>query len=90
MKKSSHISNAKTNSEVSQSVTDQANHTFQWSRGTATCSAGGWTLWGASLESAKRSHALHRANLPEAQRVSGGPDEIGLSVRKTTYSKSKG
>jgi len=66
--------NSKTESTYNQGLTDLANHTFQWSRGTATCSAGGWTLWGASLESAKRSHAYHRANLPEGLRVSGGPD----------------
>jgi len=39
-------------------------HTFQWNGngGVATCTCGSWTLWGASLDSAKRSHDLHRLN----------------------------
>ncbi len=42
-------------------------HQFQWSRGVATCSCGYWTLWGASLESAKRTHAYHRRNRWEVE-----------------------
>ena len=74
MKKSAYKGNSKIEYQAFQSVRDEAKHTFQWSRGTATCSCGHWTLWRASLESARRSHALHRANLPEGLRVSGGPD----------------
>ncbi len=66
--------NPKTEYTYNQVLIDHAKHTFQWSRGTATCSCGHWTLWGASLDSARRSHALHRANLPETQRAVGGPD----------------
>lgn len=33
-----------------QGVIDQAEHTFQWSQGTANCSCGRWTLRGTSLE----------------------------------------
>jgi hypothetical protein len=76
MKKSAYKANAKTNREVYSTVTDQANHTFQWSRGTATCSCGHWTLWNDTLESARRNHALHRAHLTEAERAVGGPDEL--------------
>ena len=63
----------KTESEQYQAVTHRAKHKFQWSRGTATCSCGRWTLWGANLESAKRSHALHRANLPD---MAIGTDQV--------------
>src|SRR5262249_50725182 len=52
-------------SERYQLVRDRAKHAFQWSRGVASCSCGRWTLWGATLESAKRSHGLHRVNLPD-------------------------
>jgi len=83
MKKSSYKANINTNCEVYQIVTGLANHTFQWSRGTATCSCGHWKLWGSSPASARRSHALHRANLPEAQRVSGGPDGEAAKVTTT-------
>ena len=55
--------NLKTESTYKQVLTYEAKHTFQWSRGTATCSCGWWTLWGASLESAKRSHSFHRNNM---------------------------
>lgn len=42
-------------------------HEFQVSRtgACAWCSCKRWTLWGASPESARRSHGFHRANLPE-------------------------
>ena len=55
--------NPKTEDTYNHVITDQAKHAFQWLRGTATCSCGWWTLWGASLESTKRSHAFHRANM---------------------------
>ena len=55
--------NLKTKHTYNQVLVDEAKHSFQWSRGTATCSCDQWTLRGASLESAKRSHALHRANM---------------------------
>ena len=55
--------NLKTESTYNQVLIYQAKHTLQWSRGTATCSCGWWKLWGASLEPAKRNHALHRANM---------------------------
>ena len=54
--------NSKTEYTYNQVLTYEAKHTFQWSRGTATCSCGWWTLWGASLESARRSHSYHWAN----------------------------
>jgi hypothetical protein len=41
-------------------------HEFRWTktkdRGTAWCTCGYWTLWGASLESARRSYGYHRSN----------------------------
>ena len=52
--------NLKTKPTYNQVLTGEAKHMFQWSRGTATCSCGWWTLWGSSLESARRDHALHR------------------------------
>ena len=48
-----------------------------------------WTLWDASLGSAKRSYVLHLAILPEAQRVWGGPDELGVNVSKTHMADRK-
>lgn len=80
MKSVAYNRNPRIEPEEFQGLTDQANHTFQWSRGTATCSCGQWTLWGASLDSDRRSHAYHRANLPEAQRAVGGPDGIADKV----------
>jgi len=80
MKMSSPTSNAQTENTSNHQVSERAKHTFQWSQGTATCSCGRWTLWGAgSVESAKRNHALHRANLPESEPAVGewsGKDEV--------------
>lgn len=90
MKKTSHIENAKSQIEKIQWFTDQANHTFQWSRGTATCACGCWTLWGASLKSAKRSHAYHRANLPEEQRAVGGRDRAEPALNELIPVEEKG
>ena len=83
MKKSSHMTIPITENKASQQVTEWAKHQFQWSQGTATCSCGRWTLWGASLESAKRSHALHRANLPEQERAQGGPDSMTTKLKRS-------
>jgi len=41
-------------------------HEFRWTQakegGTAWCTCGNWTLWGAGQESARRSHEYHRSN----------------------------
>jgi hypothetical protein len=58
---------------VSQSVSERPKHMFQWSQGTASCSCGRWTLWKATQESAKRSHAFHRSNLPDNTSRDDGP-----------------
>ena len=65
MKNTSLEPNAETRTALKQGVTERPKHQFLWSQGVANCSCGRWTLWGASLESAKRSHGYHRANLPE-------------------------
>ena len=44
-------------------------HDFHWSRGTAMCACGWWTLWGATLESARQSYSLHRHNRADAKPV---------------------
>ena len=59
--------NLKTKYTYNQVLTNEAKHTFQWSRVTATCSCGWWTLWHSSLDSAKRSHAFHRSNMQGAE-----------------------
>jgi hypothetical protein len=77
--------NLKTKPTCNQVLTGEAKHTFQWSRGTATCSCGWWTLWGASLESAKRNYALHRANM---LRIEGyEQDHIGKRSLQTEQRK---
>ena len=60
-------------------------HAFGWNGNgaVATCSCGGWTLWGASLASAKRTHSYHRRNRTEALEApdTGGwlkATEVGL------------
>jgi hypothetical protein len=73
MKMSLPGTNERTATVVNQYVSERAKHAFQWSRGTATCSCGHWTLWGASLESARRSHAYHRANLHD---IAIGTEEV--------------
>jgi len=76
MKKSSYMPILETETQCLSYVSHRAKHAFCWSRGTATCSCGQWTLWGASLESAKRSHMLHRINLSDTaigtDKVPGG------------------
>ncbi len=67
MKKSSHTANPEIKGALTQRVSDLPKHQFRWSRGVATCSCGYWTLWRASLESAKRSHAYHRRNRFEVE-----------------------
>ena len=67
MKKSSHTANPEIKGTLTQRVSDLPKHQFGRSRGVATCSCGYWTLWGASLESAKRSHAYHRRNRWEVE-----------------------
>jgi hypothetical protein len=67
MEKSRLDANPENENVVFQSVTERPKHMFQWSQGTATCSCGRWTLWKATLESAKRTHAFHRGNLPDSQ-----------------------
>ena len=52
------------------------NHDFHWSRGTATCACGWWKLSGASLESARRSHAIHRHNRAYAKPVGHTADNV--------------
>lgn len=85
-----HKQKSKNETRDYQSLRGQANHTFQWSRGTATCACGRWTLWGASLNSAKRSHAYHRANLPETQRAVSGPDKTDLGSNELITVEQKG
>lgn len=50
----------------SRSGSHHAAHEFRWMAtkdgGTAWCTCGPWRLWGASLESARRSHEYHRRN----------------------------
>ena len=54
-----------------QQVAQSAQHLFRVSRtGTAWCTCGGWTLWEASLESARRSHKYHMENTQH------GPDGL--------------
>ena len=67
MKKSSHTANPEIKGTLTQRVSDLPKHQFRRSRGVATCSCGYWTLWKASLESAKRSHAYHRRNRWEVE-----------------------
>ena len=62
MKKSSPEANQKTGPSKFQRLSVAPKHQFRWSRGVATCSCGKWTLWGDSLEGARRSHAYHRRN----------------------------
>ncbi len=62
MKKSSPEPDLESKSVRNQCVRDLPKHHLQWSRGVATCSCGNWTLWGAELDSARRSHAYHRRN----------------------------
>jgi Protein of unknown function (DUF3987) len=64
--------NLKAESTYNQVLIGQAKHTFQWSRGTATCSCGHWTLWHSSLGSAKRTHSFHRANMQVAEEFRQG------------------
>ena len=72
VKKTAHKANPQIEPAPYEVLRDKATHAFQWSQGTATCSCGRWTLWGAgSVESAKRNHALHRANLPESEPAVG-------------------
>jgi hypothetical protein len=66
MEKSRLDANPENEGVVFQSVTERPKHMFQWSLGTAGCSCGQWKLWNATLESAKRSHAFHRGNLPDS------------------------
>lgn len=66
-------------SEQIQRVTHRAKHKFQWSRGVATCTCGGWTLWGAILESARRNFTLHMWNSYEAQIQRGTARKEGVS-----------
>jgi len=56
----------KTEISVFQGVRSRAKHVFQWSRGGASCTCDQWTLSGASLASAKRSHGYHRCNTARA------------------------
>lgn len=65
--------NPKTEYKYNKLVADHAKHTFQWSRGTVTCSCGWWTLWHATLESARRSHSYHRANMQSMEDFLEGP-----------------
>ncbi len=67
MKKSSPMANPEIEIAITQQVSDLPKHQFRWSRGVATCSCGHWTLWGASLESAKRTHAYHQRNRWEVE-----------------------
>ena len=67
MKKSSHTANPEIKGTLTQRVSDRPKHQFRRSRGVATCSCGYWTLWRASLESGKRSHAYHRRNRWEVE-----------------------
>ena len=67
MKKSCYKPFSDNHSQTFQQLSIVPKHQFQWSRGVATCSCGYWTLWGASLESAKRDHALHRRNRFEVE-----------------------
>jgi hypothetical protein len=50
--------------QAKQGSQQSKNHTFQWNGngGVATCSCGYWKLWGASLDSARRSQDFHRSN----------------------------
>jgi hypothetical protein len=68
MEKSRLDANPENEIVASQSLTERPKHLFQWAQGTATCSCGRWSLWKATLESAKRSHAFHRSNLPDNTR----------------------
>ncbi len=67
MKKSSYKPNPEIEPKAFQQVRQLPKHQFQWSRGVATCSCGYWKLWGATLESAKRTHAYHRRNRWEVE-----------------------
>ncbi len=67
MKKCSPRAKPEIESPITQQVSDVPKHQIRWSRGVATCSCGYWTLWGASLESARRSHGLHRRNRAEVE-----------------------
>ena len=62
MKKCSPRAKPEIESPITQQVSDVPKHQIRWSRGVATCSCGYWTLWGAELDSARRSHAYHRRN----------------------------
>ena len=76
--------NPKSESTYNHVLTHEAKHTFQWSRGTATCSCGWWTLWGASMESAKRSHSFHRANMLRVEGYGRG------RMEKPQWAKTEG
>ena len=80
MKKSSHIANPEIETPVIQQLSDLPKHQFRWSKGVAACSCGYWTLWGACLESAKRSHVYHRRSRSEAESLPVGHVESDAQV----------
>ncbi len=87
MKKSSHIANPEMENAITQRVSELPKHQFRWSRGVATCSCGYWTLWRATLESAKRSHAYHRRNRWEVESQPVGYLEPDVQASKPSQAR---
>ena len=80
---------SESNTQIFQPLSVVPKHRFQWSRGVATCSCGYWTLWGASLESAKRSHAYHRRNRFEVESQPVGQIEPHAKDNKPSLARGR-